>query len=194
MSFFFSSDVPRIGASTSASGGAARIGAAGALTGAQRASTVFVDVAQTPTKADISRGGFALGEVALNPDLVASFLDDLVVVRTKVVSQSVVPGTAVARGTAVDVVMANPSTLPVNVIPGVHTAFTDLTVAQLNDRFAGNTAIRDIVRHTTDPDQLTTAQRQTLTTALQNADVPIDDENTVDAAFTGIQAAFQLMG
>jgi hypothetical protein len=189
MSFFFSSDVPRI----SASGGAARIGAA-ASAAAPRASTVFVDVAQEPTRADISRGGFALGEVALNPDLVASFLDDLVVVRTKVVSQSILAGTAVARGTAIDVVMANPSTLPVNVIPGVHSAFTDLTMAQLNDQFAQNTAVRDIVRHTTTAEDLTTAQRQTLTTALQGANVPIDEEHTVDSAFTGIQAAFQLMG
>jgi hypothetical protein len=190
MSFFFSSDVPRI----SGSGGAARIGAAGALTGAQRASTVFVDVAQEPTRADISRGGFALGEVALNPDLVASFLDDLVIVRTKVVSQSILAGTAVARGTAIDVVMANPSNIPVNVIPGVHAAFTELTMAQLNDQFAGNTAVRDIVRHTTSAEDLTTAQRQTLTTALQSASIPVDEENTVDSAFAGIQAAFQLMG
>jgi hypothetical protein len=191
MSFFFSSDVPRIGTS----GGAARFGtAAAASAAAPRASTVFVDVAQEPTRADISRGGFALGEVALNPDLVASFLDDLVVVRTKVVSQSILAGTAVARGTAIDVVMANPSTLPVNVIPGVHSAVTDLTMAQLNDQFAQNTAVRDIVRHTTTAEDLTTAQRQTLTTALQGADVPIDEEHTVDSAFTGIQAAFQLMG
>src|SRR5262245_60365194 len=191
MSFFFSSDVPRI----SGSGGAARLGTAGAAAAAApRASTVFVDVSQAPTRADISRGGFALGEVSLNPDLVSSFLDELVVVRTKVVSQSILSGTAVARGTAIDVVMANPSTLPVNVIPGVHTAFTEMTTAQLNDRFTDNTTIRDIVRHTTSPEDLTTAQRQTLTSALQNADVQIDDEHTVDSAYTGIQAAFQLMG
>ena len=189
--FFVRSDInPSI--ASAAAGGAARIGAASAA--APRASTVFIDVSQTPTRADISRGGFALGEVAVNPDLIASFLDDLVVVRTKVVSQAVLPGTAVARGTAIDVVLANPSTIPVRVIPGVHSAFEDLTMAQLNDRFAGNTAVRDIVRHATSADQLTTAQRQTLTTALQEADVPVDAENTVDQAFTGIQAAFTLMG
>jgi hypothetical protein len=189
MSFFIRSDInPSINVPA-----AARIGATAAAA-TPRASTVFVDVSQAPTRADISRGGFSLGEVALNPDLVASFLDDLVVVRTKVVSQSILSGTAVARGTAIDIVMANPSTLPVNVIPGVHAAFTDLTMAQLNDQFAGNTAVRDIVRHTTNPDALTTAQRQTLTTALQNANVPVDEENTVDSAFAGIQAAFQLMG
>jgi hypothetical protein len=165
-----------------------------AATAAQRASTVFVDVAQEPTRADISRGGFALGEVAVNPDLIASFLDDLQIVRTKVVSQAVLPGTAVARGTAIDLVLANPSDIPVRVIPGVHAAFQDLTMAQLNTQFVSNTAVRDIVRHASSADALTTAQRETLTTALQAANVPIDAENTVDAAFTGIQAAFTLMG
>ena len=39
----------------------------GAAAAAPRASTVFVDVAQAPTRADISRGGFALGEIARQP-------------------------------------------------------------------------------------------------------------------------------
>ena len=87
--------------------------------------------------------------------------------------------------------MANPSTLPVNVIPGVHSAFTGLTMAQLNDQFAGQHGDQGHRPHTTNPDDLTTAQRQTLTTALQNANVPVDEENTVDSAFAGIQAAFR---
>jgi hypothetical protein len=192
--FFIKSDVnPGIGfASQAAQASKQRIGVPSAS--AQRAQTVFVDVAQAPTRADISRAGFAVGEVAVNPDLIASFLDDLQVVRTKVVSQSLVPGTAVARGTAIDVVIANPSTIPVHVIPGVHTAFQDLTMAQLNDQFADNTAVRDIVRHTTSAADLTTAQRETLTNALQQAQVPVDAENTVDSAFAGIQAAFTFMG
>src|SRR5262249_25336417 len=128
------------------------------------------------------------------PDLIASFLDDLQVVRTKVVGQSLVPGTAVARGTAIDVVIANPSTIPLHVIPGVHSAFQNLTMAQLNDQFAQNKAVRDIVRHTTSAADLTTAQRETLTNALHQAEVPIDAENTVESAFTGIQAAFQFLG
>jgi hypothetical protein len=192
--FFIQSNInPKVTLSASA---APRISipTASASASAQRAQTVFVDVAQEPTRADISRGGFALGEVAVNPDLIASFLDDLQVVKTKVVSQSLVPGTAVARGTTIDVVIANPSTIPVHVIPDVHPAFQTLTMEQLNDQFAQNTAVRDIVRHTTSAADLTTAQRDTLTTALQQANVPIDAENTVDSAFAGIQAAFQFMG
>jgi hypothetical protein len=163
-------------------------------TGVERASTVFVDVTEEATRAEVSRGGFALGEIAVNPDLLSSFLDDLVVVRTKVVSQAVLAGTAVARGTAIDVVLANPSDIPVRVIPGVHPAFEELTMAQLNTQFAGNPAVRDIVRRRTNPEDLTTTERQTLTNALQGANVPVDQENTVESAFVGIQAAFTFLG
>jgi hypothetical protein len=190
--FLIRSDVnPRIAAVAAS---AAPRSSVQASASAQRAQTVFVDVSQAATRADISRGGFALGEVAVNPGLLASFLDGLQIVQTKVVSQSIATGTAVARGTTIDIVLANPSTIPVNVVPGVHSAFSDLTMAQLNDRFATNTAIKDIVRTTTSAGDLTTAQRDTLTTALQAANVPIDADHTVDSAFAGIQAAFTLMG
>ena len=173
--FLIRSDVnPRI--SALAASPAARVSAAAqsASASAQRAQTVFVDVAQTATRAEISRGGFALGELAIDPGLIASAIIDFPVFITKVVSQSVLAGVAVARGTAIDLVLANPSNIPVNVVPGVHSAFQGLTMQQLNDRFSANTTIRDIVRQATSADALTTAQRDTLTTALQQADVPID--------------------
>lgn len=159
-----------------------------------RSSTVFVDVADESTRAEVSRGGIPVGEILVNPEIIGSFLDDLVVVQTKVVTQSVVPGTAVARGTAIDIILANASDLPVRVIPGVHAAFETLTMAQLNDQFAANTAVRDIVKRRTNPADLTTAERETLTTAFQAANVPIDTDNTVDAAFSGVKAAFTFQG
>jgi hypothetical protein len=194
MSDFFvrSSSVPRISGVSSSSAFAELAGAS--PTASVRASTVFVDVAEQATRAEVSRGGFALGEIAVNQDLLASFLDDLIVVQTKVVSQAVLAGTAVARGTAIDVVLANPSDLPVRVIPGSHAAFETLTMAQLHGQFAESSPVRDLVRRRTSAEELTTAERQTLTTALQQAEVPIDEENTLDAAFTSIQAAFTFLG
>ena len=163
-------------------------------TEAARAATVFVDVAQESTRAEVSRGGIPLGEIRVKPEIVDSFLDDLAVVRTKVVTQTIVAGTAVARGTAIDIVIANASNLPVRVVPGVHAAFEGLTMAQLNDQFATNTVIRDIVRQRPSPDDLTTAERETLTTAFQAAHVAIDNANPVDAAFIGVKAAFTFQG
>lgn len=158
------------------------------------ASTVFVDVADESTAAQVSRGGVPLGEIMINPEVVGSFLDELIVVRTKVVTQTIVPGTAVARGTAIDVVLANASDLPVRVVPGVHTAFQDLTMAELNDRFAGNAAVREIVKRRSTADELTAAERTTLATAFVADNVTIDDDNPVDGAFAGVKAAFTFQG
>lgn len=160
----------------------------------ERSSTVFVDVAEEATRAEVSRGGVPVGEILVNPEIIGSFLEDLVIVRTKVVTQSIVPGTAVARGTAIDVVLTNTRDLPVRVIPGVHTAFQDLTMAQLNDQFAANAAIRDIIRRRPSADDLTTTERTDLTTAFEAASVPIAGENTVEAAFAGVKAAFTFQG
>src|SRR3954470_16195243 len=99
-----------------------------------RASTVFVDVAQESTLAKVSRAGVPLGEIRVKPEVVDSFLDQLAVVRTKVVTQTIAAGTPVARGTAIYIVIANASNLPVGVVPGVHTAFETLTMAELNDQ------------------------------------------------------------
>jgi hypothetical protein len=194
MSEFFvrSSAVPRISGVTSSPSFAELAGAAPVA--AARGSTVFVDVGEQATRAEVSRGGFALGEIAVNQDLLASFLDDLVIVQTKVVSQAVLAGTAVARGTAIDVVLANASDLPVRVIPGSHAAFETLTMAQLHGQFAESSPVRDLVRRRTSAEELTTAERETFTTAMQEADVPIDDLNTVDSAFRSIQAAFTFLG
>jgi hypothetical protein len=160
----------------------------------ERAPTVFVDVAEEPTRAEVTRGGVPVGEIFVNPEIIGSFLDDLVVVQTKVVTQSIVPGTAVARGTAIDIALANTRDLPVRVVPGVHTAFQDLTMAQLNDQFATNAAVRDIIRRRPSAEDLTATERQNLETAFEAANVPIDDDNTVEAAFAGVKAAFTFQG
>jgi hypothetical protein len=165
-----------------------------AATEPSRSSTVFVDVAEEPTRAEVSRGGIPVGEIAVNAEIIGSFLDDLVIVQTKVVTQSIIPGTAVARGTAIDISLANTRDLPVAVVPGVHIAFQDLTMSQLNDRFAGNAAVRDIIKRRTGADDLTATERTSLTNAFQAADVPIDDDNTVDSAFAGVKAAFTFQG
>jgi hypothetical protein len=192
--FFIRPNIASRAATLAATRAATEAAGAGGRIAGDRPSTVFVDVAEQATRAEISRGGFALGEVAVRPDLITTFLEDLVVIRTKVVSQSVVPGTAVARGTAIDVVIANPSEIPVRVIPNGHVQFENFTMAQLNERFAGNATVRDIIRRRTSPDELTASEKQTLTTAIQEQDVLIDEQNTVEQAFTSIQAAFTFLG
>ena len=64
------------------------------------ATPVFVDVSEKATTAQVSRAGFNVGEILVRPDVLDGVLGTRPVVRTKVVSQSIVAGTAVARGTA----------------------------------------------------------------------------------------------
>jgi len=154
--------------------------------------TVPIDVGASTTKAEISRGGFALPELLVQPELIGSFLDDLQIVPTKVVTQTIAPGTSVAVGTSIDVVLTQTADLPVAVIPGIHVAFQGDTMAQLHTRFADSAVVRDILRTKTSPDELTNDDRIALSGALEAQQVTVGSApgQTVDNAFTALQAAF----
>ena len=160
------------------------------------AAPVFVDVSDRPTIAEVSRGGFSLGEIAIRPDILESILDTRPIVRAKVVSQSIIAGTAVARGTAIDIVITQTDDLPIKVVPGIHEAFLDSTVSTVFSRFEGNAAVRDIIRRRTDASQLTSDEQTQLTTALNADGVQIGNEatNNLTSAFTALQAAFTFQG
>lgn len=160
------------------------------------AAPVFIDVSDRPTIAEVSRGGFSLGEIAMRPEILESVLDARPIVRAKVVSQSIVAGTAVARGTAIDIVITRTDDLPINVVPGIHQAFIDSTVSTVFNRFEGNAAVRDIIRRRTDAGQLTADEQTQLTTALTADGIQIGTEssNNLTSAFTALQAAFTFQG
>jgi hypothetical protein len=158
--------------------------------------TVPIDVGASTTKAEISRGGVALPELAVQAELIGSFLENLQIVQTKVVTQTIAPGTSVAVGTSIDVVLTRTADLPVAVIPDVHVAFRADTMAQLHDRFAGSTVVRDILRTKTTAAELTTDDRAALRSELEAQSVVIGSApgETVDNAFTALQAAFTFQG
>jgi hypothetical protein len=154
--------------------------------------TVPIDVGASTTKAEISRGGFALPELLVQPELIGSFLDELQIVQTKVVTQTIAPGTSVAVGTSIDVVLTQTADLPVAVIPNIHVAFQGDTMAQLHNRFADSAVVRDILRTKTSPAELTNDDRIALSGALAAQQVTVGSApgQTVDNAFTALQAAF----
>jgi hypothetical protein len=161
-----------------------------------QASTVFVEVSEQSTAAQITRGGSKLAELEINPEVVGSFLDTLPVVQTKVVTQTILAGTAVARGTVIDVVMVRTDDLPIRVVPGVHTGLADLTVSQVGQEFLGSADVRDILRRRTDSADLTEAEQATLTSALAQQGVQVSGtgNQSLGAAFKGLQAAFTFQG
>ena len=171
---------------------------AGPLAAARLATSgpVFVDVSEKATTAQVSRGGFNLGEIAIRPDVLEGILDTRPVIRTKVVSQSIAAGTAVARGTAIDIILTRTDDLPIAVIPGVHEAFADLTVQNVFSQFEANATVRDIVRRRTDASELTAEEQTQLTTQLDANGVTIGLEasNNLNSAFNALQAAFTFQG
>lgn len=173
-----------------------RAATASAAAAAARAAPVFIDVSEKATTAAVTRGGFNVGEIGIRPDVLDGILGTRPVVRTKVVSQSIQPGTAVARGTAIDIVITRTDDLPLTIIPGIHQAFANLTVGALYTQFEQNAVVRDIVKRRTDVGQLTAAEQTQLATALDASGVQLGNEATNDlgAAFAGLQAAFTFQG
>ncbi len=160
------------------------------------AAPIFVDVSENVTKAKVTRGGFDIGEIVIRPDLLDDVLVTRPIVRTNVVSQSIAAGTAVARGTAIDIVVTRTDDLPIRVIPGIHEAFLDQTVLQVFTQFEDNSTVRDIIRRRTDFTQLTTAEQTQFAAALETTGVTVGTEQTNNgaAAFAAIQAAFTFQG
>ena len=116
---------------------------------------------RSSTSADITRAGVKLPDIAVNPEIVGSFLDDLHPIATHIVSQSIAAGTSVARGTAIDIVLAPGLNLPIGVIEGVHPGLAGFTVEQVSNEFL-NADVRDILRRRSDAADLTTTERDTL--------------------------------
>jgi hypothetical protein len=171
------------------------VGTALSRSSSQLASTVFVEVGDQGVSAQITRGGATLPTVEVRPEVIGSFLDGLHLVPTKVVTQSVPAGSAVVRGTVIDVVVAAVHDLPLEVIAGIHPALAGFTVAQASEAFL-SADVRDILRRRPDPAELTTAEQGTLTAALNARDISVSEEgsNSLTAAYKGLQAALTFTG
>jgi len=136
------------------SNAATRASASEALTGLRLGSTsltslpVFVDVGSRKISSQIERDGVPIGTLPINKTVLDEAILTRPILQVKVVSQSVAPGTPVPVGTTVDLVMANPFTLPVGVIDGVHEQFRETPIREAFDRLVGtNPLVNRIVTH-----------------------------------------------
>ncbi len=179
---------------TSLTGSAVRIaGAEAALAPPPRSSTVFVEIRPSSVAAEVARAGSMLPAVAIDARIVDSVLDRLTPVATKVVSQSVAPGTAVPRGTAVDLVLARPGDLPGRIIPGIHEAFKVRTIGDIGQQLIeAQPTVKEIIRRKPVVTDLTEAERATVTNALAQSGVELSNVPGLDlaAAYTGLQAGY----
>src|SRR5207248_924085 len=130
-----------IGATTAARETAAASAAAAAAPALQTVasvraappSTVFVELGEAAQKAQIARDGVGIAPIALNTDALQNLIAGRPQLVTKVVSQSVAPGTAVPRGTTVDLVLAQPGVLPIDVIRDPHISLSGRTLSSVYD-------------------------------------------------------------
>src|SRR5262249_32250235 len=86
-------------------------------------STVFVELGEASQQATIPRNGVQIPIVELNPSALQPVLGTTTPVVAKVVSQSIQPGVSVAKGTTIDLVLAEPASIQVSVLQN---AFTPL--------------------------------------------------------------------
>ena len=133
---------------------ATRASASEALTGLRLSSTsldsqpVYVDVGSRRILSQIERDGVPIGTLPVNKTVLDEAILTRPILQVKVVSQSVAPGTPVPVGTTVDLVMANPFTLPVGVIDGVHEHFRETPIREAYDLLVGtNPLVNRIVTH-----------------------------------------------
>jgi hypothetical protein len=160
-------------------------------------STVFVELGEAAQTAQIARDGIGVAQVALNADALQQLIVGRPQLITRVVSQSVAPGTAVPRGTSVDVVLAQPGILPIDVIRDPHLALSGRTLGNVYETFVrDNPAVRNVLARNEQAATLSTADQGVIQAAFQAQQVPITSEagHTIEQAFGSLQAAFTFGG
>jgi hypothetical protein len=190
MSFFerFTAPVTRF---TGAGAAAPVAQAAAPVTAAP--STVFVELGEASQQAAISRNGVQVPVVSLDPAALQAVIGSTTRVVAKVISQSIQPGVSVAKGTTIDLVLAQSSTLHVSVLEN---AFQPLATETLDTVFKNvvrdNPQVQSVLARNTSAAALSSQDQATLTTALGDAGAPVgtDAGHTIDSAFQTLQAAF----
>jgi hypothetical protein len=162
-------------------------------TAAARQGTVFVELGEAAQKAQIARDGVTVPSVKIDPQRLGDIIAGKPEVVAKVVSQSVPPGTTVPKGTAIDIVLAEPRGLPIGIVADFHRGLEQRTVGQVFDTFVrDNVALRSVIARNETPDTLSAADQAVITKAFSDASVPITNQpgQTLAAAFQTVQAAY----
>jgi hypothetical protein len=168
--------------------------AAGALTGAgatSPGSVVFVDVGARRVDANITRDGVAVTALPIDAAEFEGFFAGRPQVAQKIVSQSVAPGTPIPIGATVDIVLAEPGTIPIKVVEGVHLDLREQTFATIySDLIAPHPEIVRILARTATPDALTPADEQAIRDVFLQDDIAIGDEpgRDINAGFQTLKA------
>jgi hypothetical protein len=176
-------------------GGAAQIQAAQVSSAPVTAqpATVFVELGAASQQANIARNGVQIPIVNLDPSALQVVLGQTTKVVAKVVTQSIQPGVSVAKGTTIDLVLAEPTSIKVSVLKNGFIPLADSTLDTVfKNVVRDNPQVQSVLARNVASTALSTADQATLSSALSQAGTPIstDPGHTIDSAFSTLQAAF----
>jgi hypothetical protein len=160
---------------------------------AELQDTVFVDVGERVIDAQVVRDGIDVGVFEIDDVRLDDIIGGRRPINQRVVGQSIVPGVAVAVGTAVNLVVANTVLFPAGVITGVLTEVADQPLGELHQRL--------VVNHPEDTDRILSkvgagntlppAEEARLRAVFEAENIAIGDEpgNDLGAAVATLRAA-----
>lgn len=155
-----------------------------------------IDVSDQPLKSNVVRKGKLVPSVELDPRIVDAVISPDVIVQPgespRVVSQSIPPGTKVARGASVDLVLAPRTRIPGGIFRGGHAGFMALNVQDIVGNLLVNDAVFAAVVDFDDPDDLPANSRAAITAALDGVGIGVvetDPTQDFAAAFRSLKGA-----
>jgi hypothetical protein len=177
----------------------ARTDAAAATTGTRATATYTanvtgaIEVGSKAAEMVIVRDGVEVTSPQLNLSRVDAFVERLKPVipfsTPRVVQQSVKPGTRVAKGTVVDLVLVPPTTIELGLVDKAHVAFQHRTVDEVAPLVE---QARSILERKPTAADLNDQERAQMYSIFFQADITVNDQDptmSLDAAYRVLQGA-----
>jgi hypothetical protein len=164
---------------------------------------VFIDLGGRVDRPHVVRDGFEVPAIEFVPAELSKAIANGLVLKTRVVSQNIKPGTKVPRGTAVDLTFTSPFVLPGEVVAGGHKGFAKHNIGQINEHLLSDGKLRHLVAARTDASQLGEDEQELVRKALKkfqevhDADFKIDETDSdldLKAAFITLRATLAFAG
>jgi hypothetical protein len=134
---------------------------------------VFVQLGTPSTRADIFRKDYAIPAFEIDPSIIGDLIVGPAVVN-KVVSQSILPGTVVAKGTQIEITLAPPSAVPGRIIRDGHIELADRSMEQVyNDFVRDSPNVKAVLNRNPDVSRMSTSDQAIIAHAAESQGIDI---------------------
>lgn len=151
------------------------------ITSAPKEKVVVVDLSPEPAKAKVVREGYQVPRAKLDVQKTGFLLEELVIVppqqTPRILAQSIAPGSKVAQGTSVDVVLANTDVIPFDIFEEVHEDLKGRQLSELLDTALQSAQVRKTLLQYEKAEDVPLGEKQALILALESANVGVDDQD-----------------